>query len=161
MPAPDHVPALDHVNVVVTDMERSVAFYATVLGLVPVMDRVLDGAWFERVTGIAAARARCVILDAPGGGCRIELLEFAQAHRTGASPAASLPATTGLRHLAIRVTDLDSRIAVLRAQYGQEAMVVAVPMDIVKSGKRMCYILDPDGAIVELCEYGAERPEFC
>jgi glyoxylase I family protein len=155
------VPALDHVNVVVTDMDRSVTFYCSILGLVPVMDRMLDGEWFQRVAGIAAARARCVILDAPGGGCRVELLEFAQAHRNDASPAASLPATTGLRHLAIRVTDLDRRIAVLKAQYGQEAMVAAVPMDIVKSGKRMCYILDPDGAIIELCEYGAERPEFC
>lgn len=155
------MPALDHVNVVVTDMDRSVTFYCSILGLVPVMDRMLDGEWFQRVAGIAAARARCVILDAPGGGCRVELLEFAQAHRTDASPAASLPATTGLRHLAIRVTDLDRRIAVLKARYGQEAMVAAVPMDIVKSGKRMCYILDPDGAIIELCEYGAERPEFC
>jgi glyoxylase I family protein len=31
----------------------------------------------------------------------------------------------------------------------------------VRGGKRMCYALDPDGAIIELCQYGGERPEFC
>ncbi|CAA7620262.1 VOC family protein [Magnetospirillum sp. SS-4] len=152
---------LDHVNVVVTDMDRSVAFYASVLGLAPVMDRLLSGDWFEHVTGIASARARCVILDAPGGGCRIELLQFtAPGGRADAPPPAARPSSIGLRHLAIRVADLDARLAALKALCGQEAAVAEVPADIVRGGKRMCYVRDPDGAIVELCEYGAERPEF-
>lgn len=150
--------SLDHVNIVVTDMARSIAFYTEVAGLVPVMDRELMGDWFERLTGVTAARAHCVILDTPGGGCRIELLEF---RAPLPSPAAGLPATPGLRHLAIRVGDLDARLAILRDRFGQTAAAVEVPREIVKSGKRMCYIRDPDGAIVELCEYGSEQPEFC
>lgn len=147
----------DHVNVVVTDMERSIRFYATLLGLGTVMDRPLEGDWFERVTGLAGARARCVILAAPDGTCRIELLRF---ENSGAAQPA-LPSTPGLRHVALRVSDLDRCLAVLGSQFGQVAVATEVPNDIVRGGKRMCYIRDPDGAIIELCEYGQEQPEFC
>jgi catechol 2,3-dioxygenase-like lactoylglutathione lyase family enzyme len=151
---------LDHLNVVVSDMERSIAFYQTLLGLAPIMDRRLDGAWFEQVTGILGAAARCVILDAPGGGCRIELLRF-ETLGAQALPSASLPSSIGLRHLAVRVDDLDACLERLTRTHGTAITPVHVPMDIVKSGKRMCYISDPDGAVVELCEYGGDKPEFC
>ncbi|CAA7627806.1 Lactoylglutathione lyase [Candidatus Terasakiella magnetica] len=150
---------LDHVNIVVSDMERSIVFYGAVLGLTPIMDRVLSGPWFEAVTGIAAARARCVILDAEGGACRIELLRFENGDHSPLA-AASLPATLGLRHLAVRVDDLDARLKALARLSEQTVRVVEVPTDIVRGGKRMCYIRDPDGAMVELCQYGAENPEF-
>lgn len=145
---------LDHVNVVVTDMARSQAFYCRLLGLAPVMDRWLDGDWFEGLTGLADARARCVILDGPAGGCRIELLAFAGAD--GAPlPRQSVPSTLGLRHFAVRVDDLDSCLATLDSP----PPVVEVPKAIVPVGKRMAYVIDPDGAIVELAEYGGP-PSF-
>ncbi|CUW39916.1 putative glyoxalase-like domain [Magnetospirillum sp. XM-1] len=150
------LPGHDHVNVVVTDMERSIRFYATLLGLRTVMDRPLDGDWFERVTGLAGARARCVILAAPDGSCRIELLQF----ESSATAQPALPSTPGLRHVALRVGDLDQCLAILAEQFGQKASPVEVPKDIVRGGKRMCYIRDPDGAIIELCQYGLEQPEF-
>lgn len=152
--------AHDHVNIVVTDMDRSITFYKAVLGLGVVMDRDLSGEWFERVTGQENARARCVILAAPNGACRIELLAFAGSGRA-ALPEASLPATPGLRHVAIRVSDLESCLHILQARFGQTAVAADVPKDIVKGGKRMCYIRDPDGAVIELCQYGSENPEFC
>ncbi|EME70762.1 lactoylglutathione lyase [Paramagnetospirillum caucaseum] len=146
----------DHVNIVVTDMERSIRFYAALFGLGVVMDRPLQGEWFERVTGLTGARARCVILAAPDGACRIELLEFADA-----PPAqAAVASTPGLRHLALRVDDLDACLAALAGQFGQRVEPIEVPQDIVRGGKRMCYIRDPDGAMVEVCQYGLEQPEF-
>ncbi|WP_239988615.1 VOC family protein [Paramagnetospirillum kuznetsovii] len=151
------MPRLDHINVVVSDMARSIDFYTSVLDLRPIMDRELSGDWFERVTGIAGARARCVILDAADGACRVELLQFAQ----GAAAKTEPPSSGGLRHFALRVHDLNARLAILRDRWGQTVQPVSVPDEIVKGGKRMCYIRDPDGAMVELCEYGAQRPEFC
>ena len=146
----------DHVNVVVTDMERSRHFYTTLFGLRVVMDRPLSGEWFERVTGLDGARARCVILAAPDGGCRVELLEF-EDHPAGQAAVASTP---GLRHVALRVDDLDRHLALLAVEFGQTVTPVEVPGDIVRGGKRMCYVRDPDGAMIELCQYGQERPEF-
>jgi glyoxylase I family protein len=146
----------DHVNVVVTDMERSLRFYSRLLGLAPVMDRILSGPWFERVTGLAGARARCVILAPPGGGCRVELLQF----ESMAAARESLPSTPGLRHVALRVDDLDGTLGLLEREFGQRVEATEVPKDIVPGGKRMCYIRDPDGAMIELCQYGSEQPEF-
>lgn len=149
-----HQTTLDHVNVVVSDPERSAAFYGRLLGLAPVMDRVLDGAWFETLTGIPGARARCIILDAPDGGCRVELLAFMGADGIPL-PVNSVPSTVGLRHFAIRVGDLAPCLAALDVP----PPVVEVPRDIVPVGKRMAYVTDPDGAIVELAEYGG-TPRF-
>lgn len=146
---------LDHVNVVVSNPERSIAFYAHLLGLSVVMDRVLEGAWFEELTGRAGARARCVILDAPGGSCRIELLAFEGADGEPL-PANTLPATPGLRHFAVRVDNIEACLATLP----EPPLIIAVPRDIVPVGKRMAYVRDPDGAIVELAEYGG-MPTFC
>lgn len=146
---------IDHVNVVVSDPERSIAFYARLLGLSVVMDRELDGLWFEEVTGIAGARARCVILDAPGKGCRIELLTYMGSDGTPLA-ANSLPATVGLRHFAVRVDNIEACLATL----DEPPLIIAVPRGIVPVGKRMAYVRDPDGAIVELAEYGGV-PSFC
>lgn len=149
-------PRHDHVNVVTADMDRAIAFYTGLLGLAVVMDRRLDGPWFQTLIGQPAASARCVILDAPGGGCRIELLHFP----AGMAQPQQPPTIAGLRHVAIRVDDLDVRLDLLRRDFAQEVAVIEVPHDIVKGGKRMCYLRDPDGTIVELCEYGLDRPEF-
>lgn len=146
---------LDHINVVVSDPERSIAFYSHLLGLSVVMDRTLEGLWFEEVTGQPGARARCIIMDAPGGGCRIELLAFAGA---SGEPLAinTLPLTLGLRHFAVRVDNIEACLAMLP----EPPLIIAVPRDIVPVGKRMTYVRDPDGAIVELAEYGG-TPTFC
>ncbi|HLO75073.1 MAG TPA: VOC family protein [Magnetospirillum sp.] len=145
---------LDHVNVVVSDPERSIAFYSRLLGLSVVMDRMLDGLWFEEVTGLAGARARCVIMDAPNKGCRIELLAFEAASGT-AIPANALPPTLGLRHFAVRVDNIEACLSTLP----EPPLIIAVPRNIVPVGKRMAYVRDPDGAIVELAEYGG-TPSF-
>lgn len=152
--------SLDHVNVVVAGVDRSLAFYRDCLGLAPVMDRVLDGAWFERLTGMAGARARCVILQSEGGGCRVELLQFLGEDGLPL-PANSLPATAGLRHFSIRVADIDAIARALHERLGQKVDIVEVPADIVRGGKRMAYVRDPDGAIVELSQYREANPVFC
>jgi catechol 2,3-dioxygenase-like lactoylglutathione lyase family enzyme len=145
---------LDHVNVVVSDMERSIAFYCRLLGMTVLMDRMLEGLWFEEVTGRPNARARCVILEGPGGGCRIELLAY-DGGDGRPLPVNSLPATVGLRHFAVRVDDIEACLAT----QDEPPLIIAVPREIVPVGKRMAYVRDPDGAIVELAEYGG-TPSF-
>ena len=151
---------LDHVNVVVLDIQRSLAFYQGCLVMLPIMDRVLEGAWFERLTGMTKARARCVILQSPGGGCRIELLQYLG--RDSRSLADNqLPATPGLRHFALRVDAIEPIAAAVLQRFGMAVEVIEVPADIVRGGKRMAYLRDPDGAIVELSQYAEAEPAFC
>ena len=65
---------LDHLNVVVTDMARAERFYGGVLGLRRSFERLLEGEWIERVTGLPRARAHCVFYEPEGG--RVELLQY-------------------------------------------------------------------------------------
>lgn len=146
------LPRLDHLNIVVADMAASVRFYRGLFGLEPVLDGLLSGPWFEAVTALPGAVADCVILA--GAGLRIELLRYRQPPGE-AAPATARLATEGLRHFAVRVADIDDALSRARALgFAQGVEPVQVPFDILPAGKRMAYLRDPDGVVVELAEYG-------
>ena len=65
---------IDHLNVVVADMERSLAFYVGVLGFTKTREAQLAGEWIGRIVGLRGVRAQAVFVELPGGGPRIELL---------------------------------------------------------------------------------------
>lgn len=147
---------IDHVNIVVTELERSVRFYTELLGLRVTRRAHLEGAWIEQVAGLKGVRADVVYVQPPGGGPRIELIQY-HAPAGVVLPACALPHTAGLRHIAFRTADMDETYRRLR-----EAGVVfigapaAVPGQVVQHDagrKRLCYFHDPDGVILELAEY--------
>lgn len=147
---------LDHVNIVVIDMARAEAFYGGVLRLRRGFERLLEGEWIERVTGLPRARAHCVFYE-PAGGGRVELLQYLSP--TGQPlPQNCIPQTPGLRHLAFEVDDLDALCERLHAA-GVELVSppVEVPFRVADAGrKRLCYFHDPEGVLLEVAEY---RPE--
>ena len=49
---------IDHVNIVVRDMERAIEFYIRVLEMRQTFEVVLEGEWIEAVTGLKNSRAR-------------------------------------------------------------------------------------------------------
>jgi catechol 2,3-dioxygenase-like lactoylglutathione lyase family enzyme len=144
---------VNHLNIVVADMETSLAFYVGVLGMRVTFEVELNGSWIETVTGLPGASARCVFCAPSGGGTRFELLQY-HIPEGATLPANSLANTVGLRHFALEVKDLDdwyTRLHALGVAF--IAPPVAVPFTIVDGQrKRLCYLRDPDGVIVELCE---------
>jgi glyoxylase I family protein len=147
---------LDHVNIVVSDMARAERFYGEVLGLRRGFERLLEGEWIERVTGLPGATAHCVFYEPEGGG-RVELLQYFSP--TGEPlPPNRLPQTPGLRHIAFEVEDLDALCERLRAA-GVEFVSppVEVPFQVADAGrKRLCYFHDPEGVLLEVAEYDPE-----
>ncbi len=147
---------VNHVNIVVADMERSLAFYVGLLGMRVTFEAELTGEWIETVAGLPAVSARCVFCQPSGGGTRFELLQY----RTPPGqflPEASLANTPGLRHVALEVDDLDALYARLHAAgVPFVSPPVAVPFSVVGVRKRLCYLRDPDGALVEIAEYAPE-----
>ncbi|MDX1933221.1 MAG: VOC family protein [Capsulimonadales bacterium] len=145
---------VNHLNIVVSDMERSLAFYVGLLGMRITFETELSGEWIDTVVGLAGVRARCVFVQPEGGGCRFELLQYIEP--SGAAiPENRLAHTLGLRHLAVEVNDLDADYARLTAA-GVEAISapVTVPFRLMDGiRKRLCYLRDPDGVIVEICEH--------
>jgi catechol 2,3-dioxygenase-like lactoylglutathione lyase family enzyme len=146
----------DHVNIVVSDIERSVRFYAQVLGLRRGFETTLEGAWIERVTGLAGAHAHCVFMetDAGAGGVRIELLRYFSPSGVVVE-ANALPHTVGLRHLAFTVDDLAALVARLRSSgVALVSEPVEVPFAVGTLGrKKLCYFHDPDGTLLEVAAY--------
>ncbi len=151
------LPRFDHLNIVVSDMAESTRFYRALFGMSVALDCDLSGPWFEAVTGYPGARARCVILGAADPGFRIELLRYlSPPGRT--EPATRRLVTEGLRHFAVRVADIDAALALARSLgYAEGVEPVQVPLSILPAGKRMAYISDPDGVVLELAEYGRCR----
>jgi len=147
---------IDHVNIVVSDLERSVRFYVDVLGFEETRRAHLEGVWIESVVGLRGVRADVVYVQPRGGGPRIELIQYASP--SGAViPECGLANTIGLRHIAFRVRDMATACARIEAA-GVKFLgaPVTVPSDVVRHDageKRLCYFRDPDGVLLELAEY--------
>jgi catechol 2,3-dioxygenase-like lactoylglutathione lyase family enzyme len=151
---------IDHVNIVVEDIERAVRFYSEVLGLKRGFEKTLEGAWIDKVTGVPGAKALCVFMESPRGEdespkTRIELLQFL-APVSAAFPENSRPNTRGIRHLAFNVDNLDALILRLR-EWDVEIVSepVEVPFAVGNLGrKRLFYFYDPEGNLLEAASYG-------
>ncbi|MCP4643378.1 MAG: hypothetical protein GY851_23225 [bacterium] len=153
---PSNGPTIDHVNVVVSDLERSVQFYSDLMGFEVTRRAHLKGEWIEAVVGLQGVSADVVYVQPPGRGPRIELIHYIAPAGVAVDETA-LPNTVGLRHLAFRVPDIDAMSARLKeAGVDLIGAPVAVPSGVVKHDagrKRLCYFRDPDGVLLELAEY--------
>ena len=145
---------IDHINIVVADLERAARFYETVFGLQRGFGATLQGQWLETVTGLQGARAHCLFLDSPQGGARLELIRYD-------APAAAhcsfdpLPNERGLRHLAFEVEDIEATLDKVR-QCGIQPLSepVEVPFRVADLGtKRLAYFHDLDGTLLEIAAY--------
>ena len=152
--------SIDHVNIVVTDLPRMLDFYTRVLGLRQTMRVTISGEWIDRTVALRDAKADCVYLELPNGP-RVELLKYL-------NPPASRPDqlgtsnTPGLRHMAFRVDDIDGAVARLReADVAFLSGIQDVPTSQVTYAggvrKRLVYFRDPEGNLLELCEYKAPK----
>ena len=134
--APPGLPALPlcgihHVAIIASDYARSRRFYTEVLGLT-VVNEVFR----------AERQSYKLDLQLPDG-TQIELFFFP-------SPPARLsyPEACGLRHLALRVDDVDACVALLSARGVEMEPVRADPL----TGALFTFFADPDGLPIELVE---------
>ena len=150
------ISAVDHINIVVSDLEKSVKFYTELLGFREIRRAHLEGKWIESVTSLQDVKAEVVFIAAPAGEPRLELLCYVTPHGK-MFPEHSIANTPGLRHIALRVDDIYTSAERLKeAGVTMVSEPVAVPSDVVShdsGNKILCYFLDPDGTLLELAEY--------
>jgi catechol 2,3-dioxygenase-like lactoylglutathione lyase family enzyme len=141
-----HVSAIHHVGITVAELDRSLGFYCSLLGLplIGISEEEEVGA----VVGLPGARARIADIDV-GNGQLLELLEY----RTGNNNGSPSPANTvGTSHLSLRVHDLASALSRLAAEGIAPLGDTARLSGGVWEGSIVVYLRDPDGMIVELIE---------
>lgn len=138
----------DHVNIRVRDLDRAVRFYSEAFGLTVLLREELSGGWFDAIRGTDGAVADCAILVNGDHSLRVEMLCFAEP-----APGPGGLDDVGIGHFAITVDDIQAvRDRAIRAGAVPVGAVVDVPRAILPAGKRMCYLRDPDGILLELAQ---------
>jgi len=145
---------LVHVNVNVTDIRRSIAFYQTVgfrvihvfgdgkAGLDPSGD-VMEGMSDGRTRGVVMSLG-----DHPRCFTKLELLEHVTPPTQPAPPRPMH--AVGLARLAIRCKDLPAEVARLEAA---GIVMEAIQQTDIVGASRFVLFRDPDGTLLELIEF--------
>jgi catechol 2,3-dioxygenase-like lactoylglutathione lyase family enzyme len=148
--------AIDHINIVVSDLEKSVKFYTELLGFNLSKMAYLEGEWIESIVGLKGVAADVAFIVAPAGEPRIELLCY-KTPKGEAIPANSLANTVGIRHIAFRVDDIHAAVEKLKSAgvkiLGEPVVVPETVVTHDAGHKMLCYFHDPDGVLLEVTEY--------
>lgn len=126
-----NIAGVHHVAIIASDYARSRHFYTEILGLTVIAEAYRT----ERDSWKLDLRV--------GDGVQIELFSF-----PAPPPRVSRPEACGLRHLALRVMDIDEAVRHLQSHAVE---VEAVRIDEY-TGKRFTFFADPDGLPLELYE---------
>ncbi|WP_369369552.1 VOC family protein [Promicromonospora sp. Populi] len=137
---------MDHVGVVVDDMEAAKAFFVQ-LGMELEGEAPVEGDWVDRVNAIDGVRVDIAMMRTPDGHGRLELTKFHNPAVSSAEPV-NAPNTLGLRNIMFQVDDVDTIVADLLAHGAELVGEVAQYQD----SYRLCYVRGPEGVIVALAE---------
>ena len=137
---------MDHMGVVVDDLEAAKAFFVN-LGMELEGEAPIEGPWLDRVNGIDGVRVNIAMMRTPDGHGRLELTKFRTPTAVSAEPE-NTPNTLGLRSVMFVVDDIDAAVAGLRARGVELVGEVAQYED----SYRLCYVRGPERIIVALAE---------
>lgn len=149
--------AVAMVGLTVSDMDRSVAFYTSVLDFAVETDDELAGDPVGTLHGVARARIRVVRLRL--GEERLQLTEYLSP-RGRPAPADSRSNDRWFQHVAIIVSDMDRaydrlrRHGVREVSSGPQTLPATIP---AAAGIRAFYFRDPDGHPLEILQFPADK----
>jgi catechol 2,3-dioxygenase-like lactoylglutathione lyase family enzyme len=138
---------MDHVSVVVDDLEAAIAFFIA-LGMTVEGKAPIEGPWVDRINGLEGIKVDIVMMRTPDGHGRLELTKFRNPKLVEIEPAIAPPNALGLRSVMFTVESVDDAVARLRDNGGELVGEVVQYEDKY----RLCYMRGPAGIIVSLAE---------
>ncbi|MFW3168856.1 VOC family protein [Geodermatophilus sp. CPCC 206100] len=138
---------MDHVSVVVDDLEAAIAFFVE-LGLEEEGRAPVEGPSVDRVNALEGVRVDIAMMRTPDGSGRLEVTQFHSPAAVRAEPENALGNTLGLRSIMFAVDDIEDVVARLRAHGADLVGELAQYED----SYRLCYVRGPAGIIVALAE---------
>ena len=145
-----NVTGIDHFGATVSDVDRALAFWRDLLGLVEVGRGVVEWEHLDRLVALPDTKIEWVELRIPGGGT----VELSRYHRPEGEPVSpGVENEPGRSHLSLLVDDLTATLSALRAA-GVRARTdepIDIPVGAYAGGKA-AYVFDPDGVEIELIE---------
>jgi catechol 2,3-dioxygenase-like lactoylglutathione lyase family enzyme len=149
--------SVEAVGMTVSDMERSVAFFANVLTFEKVADFEVAGPEYDRLQGVFGTRMRVVRMRL--GAEQIELTEYL-APRGRPIPVDSRSNDHWFQHVAIIVSDMDAAYARLRQHKVEHASPEPQRLpdwNAAAGGIKAFYFKDPDGHPLEVLQFPAGK----
>ena len=143
----------NHVGISVTDLDRSMAFYAEHFGMQPLGDPFPFGdEQFSEIMDIPNVEGRMCMIA--GGNLWLELFEFTRPVGKAKDPAYPV-SDRGISHFGMTVDDIDATYGKLKA--------AGVPIHgrlqtFMGGGMRAAYCRDPDGNVFEIMQPGEGMP---
>ena len=139
---------IDHVNIVVSNLEESTQFFCA-LGFNVCQKGDLEGEWISKLAGLNGVRACFVALELPEAQTKLELLQYLSPPSPVDSEI-SLANKIGFRHIAFRVKNIDEVVSKLEEQ----GIKLLSPVQFYPPArKKLVYFLGPDGILLELAQY--------
>jgi catechol 2,3-dioxygenase-like lactoylglutathione lyase family enzyme len=138
---------MDHVGIVVEDLEAAVAFF-TELGMELEVKMPVEGRWVDQVVGLENVSVEIAMMRIPDGHGGIELTKFVRPVPKRSEPHPAPANTVGIRRMMFAVEDIDDVVARLRRHGGELVGEIARYEDMY----RLCYVRGPEGIIVALAE---------
>jgi lactoylglutathione lyase len=153
-----NIQGISHNGITVTDMEASLRFYVSGLGLRAYIDRIANHDYLREVTAVPSEEVRIVYLKVPGTRVPIELLEHRGIERV---PARTRPCDPGSVHVGLQVQDIQAlhdhmQSLGYESRSGHPVEITAGPF----AGARTCFFPDPDGFLVELQQPPAGKEDL-
>jgi catechol 2,3-dioxygenase-like lactoylglutathione lyase family enzyme len=138
---------MDHVSVVVDDLEAATAFF-TELGMEVEGETHVEGRWADRINRLDDVRVDITMMRTPDGHSQLELTKFRSPQAISPEPDNAQPNALGLRSVMFAVDDIEDVVARLRT-HGAELVGEIVQFE---NTFRLCYVRGPAGVIVALAE---------
>ena len=141
------ITTMNHVSFTVTDLDRAVKFYSDVLGLECISLAERDETFSSAVTGIPGVTMNIAYMKA--SNCSVELIQYTKGQGEVLTTSTNQP---GCTHVCFNIADYDQWMERMEKNgvrmSGELCQVPAGP----NKGKRVCYMLDPDGNHLEFIE---------
>ncbi len=139
---------IDHINIVVSDLETSVSFFTEHLDFQVYKRDDLQGDWISKVVGLEHVKATYVQLILPGSETTLELIQYLSPVGF-LDPKLDRANQLGYRHMALCVDNIQSHYDRLN----QAGVTLFSEIQTYQDKKRLFYFLGPDNIVIELCDY--------
>lgn len=156
------VQKVEAIGITVSDMNRSIAFYSSVLGFKKISDQEFFGDAYEKLQGLFGLRMRVVRMQL--GDEYIDLTDYLTSGGRGI-PENAMSNDLIFQHIAIVVSDMDKAYAVLRKKMIMQVSTgpQTIPAsNTASAGVKAFYFHDPDMHNLELIYFpkGKGQPKW-
>ncbi len=144
---------LHHFNLIVSDKEKTKAFYNGILGLEIALETTIEDAEFSRGVGLPNTKVLATFFKLPENSGLIETFQYVNPPGK-AMPSAAKANDGGWQHICFQVNDIEKTKKELESK-GVKFLSTPVTISAEHpyfAGVRFCYFLGPDHEVLEILQ---------